>query len=122
MQDFKMYGALALAYMGDAVYETIIRRHLLEKANMPVNKLHKLAKDYVSANAQSSLMDIIEPHLTEEELAVYKRGRNAKPHTVPKNTDINVYKRATGLETLIGYLYLTGSTSRIDELVELILK
>ena len=122
MQDFKMYGALALAYMGDAVYETIIRRHLLEKANMPVNKLHKLAKDYVSANAQSTLMDIIEPHLTEEELAVYKRGRNAKPHTVPKNTDINVYKRATGLETLIGYLYLTGSTSRIDELVELILK
>ncbi|MBR3908926.1 MAG: ribonuclease III [Clostridia bacterium] len=117
-----MYGALALAYMGDAVYETIIRRHLLEKANMPVNKLHKLAKDYVSANAQSTLMDIIEPHLTEEELAVYKRGRNAKPHTVPKNTDINVYKRATGLETLIGYLYLTGSTSRIDELVGLILK
>ena len=122
MQDFKMYGALALAYMGDAVYETIIRRHLLEKANMPANKLHKLAKDYVSANAQSTLMDIIEPHLTEEELAVYKRGRNAKPHTVPKNTDINVYKRATGLETLIGYLYLTGSTSRIDELVSLILK
>lgn len=117
-----MYGALALAYMGDAVYETIIRRHLLEKANMPVNKLHKLATEYVSAKAQSALMDIIEPHLTEEETAVYKRGRNAKPHTVPKNTDINVYKRATGLETLVGYLYLTGNTARIDELVGLILK
>ena len=117
-----MYGALALAYMGDAVYEVIIRKHLLDKGNMPVNKLHKLAKDYVSATAQSELMDIIEPHLTEEELAVYKRGRNAKPHTVPKNTDINVYKRATGLETLIGYLYLMGNTARIDELVSLILK
>ncbi len=117
-----MYGALALAYMGDSVYETLIRKHLLEKGNAPVGKLHKLAKEYVSAKAQSKIMDILEPVLTEDEMAVFKRGRNAKPHTVPKNTDITVYKRATGMEALFGYLYLTGNTARVDELMSLILK
>ncbi len=121
MQDYKQYGALALAYMGDSVYETEIRKHLMEKGNMPVNTLHRMAKGYVSAAAQSEFMDILEPILTAEELAVYKRGRNAKPHTSPKNAALSDYKKATGMETLLGYLYLNGNKDRVKELINIII-
>ena len=120
MQDYRQYGALALAYMGDAVYETFIRKYLMQQANMPVKKLHMLAKDFVSAAAQSRFVDIIEPMLSEDELSFYKRGRNSKPHTTPKNAQLADYKKATGLETLIGYLYLSGNMARINELMEII--
>lgn len=120
MTDFKQYGALALAYMGDAVYEVAVREYLMKKANMPVNTLHKLAKKYVSAVAQSGFFDILEPQLTEEEISVYKRGRNSKPHTTAKNASLADYKKATGLEALFGYLYLTDNRARIKELLDII--
>ncbi len=120
MTDFKQYGALALAYMGDAVYEVAVREYLMKKANMPVNTLHKLAKKYVSAVAQSQFFDMLEPQLTGEEMSVYKRGRNSKPHTTAKNASLADYKKATGLESLFGYLYLTDNHARIKELLDII--
>lgn len=120
--DYSQYGALALAYMGDCVYEIKIREFLMKQANMPVNMLHRKAKGYVSAAAQSAFADRILPLLTEDEENIYKRGRNAKPHTTPKNMTLSDYKKATGLEALFGYLYLSGETKRIDEFMEIILK
>ena len=116
MRDYKQYGALALAYMGDCVYEIIVRKKLMEKANMPVNTLHKSAKKYVSAAAQSEIFKKLEPVLTEEEISIYKRGRNSKPYTKAKNASVEEYGRATGIETLFGYLYLTEDFKRLDEL------
>ena len=120
--DYSQYGALALAYMGDCVYEIKIREFLMRQANMPVNMLHRKAKGYVSAAAQSGFADRILPLLNEEEEAIFHRGRNAKPHTTPKNMSLSDYKKATGLEALFGYLYLSGKPARIDELMEIILK
>ena len=120
MTDFKQYGALALAYMGDAVYELAVREYLMKKANMPVNTLHKHAKKYVSAVAQSRFFDILSPNLSEEETAIYKRGRNSKPHTTAKNASLADYKKATGLEALFGYLYLTNRHERISQLLDII--
>lgn len=119
--DFSQYGALALAYMGDCVYEIKIREFLMRQANMPVNMLHRKAKGYVSAAAQSGFADKILPLLNEEEEGVFHRGRNAKPHTTPKNMTLADYKKATGLESLFGFLYLSGKTDRIDQLMEIIL-
>lgn len=119
--DYSQYGALALAYMGDCVYEIKIREFLMRQANMPVNMLHRKAKGYVSAAAQSGFAEKILPLLNEEEESVFHRGRNAKPHTTPKNMTLSDYKKATGLEALIGYLYLSGKSERIDELMEIIL-
>ena len=119
--DYSQYGALALAYMGDCVYEIKIREFLMKQANMPVNMLHRKAKNYVSAAAQSSLAEKILPLLNEEEEGVFHRGRNAKPHTTPKNMTLADYKKATGLEALFGFLYLSGNTERIDEFMGIIL-
>ena len=108
--------ALTLAYLGDAVFELlVINSH---KTN---GKLHFEATHFVSAKAQSEFVDKIMGIMTTEELAVYKRGRNSDA-VPPKNTDVAVYKRATGLETLFGYLYLSGKTERIEELFELMVK
>ena len=120
--DYSQYGALALAYMGDCVYEIKVREHLMKQANMPVNMLHRKAKGYVSAAAQSAFADKILPLLTEDEKNIFKRGRNAKPHTTPKNMTLSDYKKATGLEALFGYLYLSEKQERIDEFMEIILK
>ena len=120
--DFSQYGALALAYMGDCVYEIKIREFLMSKANMPVNMLHRKAKGYVSAAAQSGFADKILPLLNKEEEGIFHRGRNAKPHTAPKNMTLADYKKATGLEALFGFLYLSGNTERIDEFREIIFK
>lgn len=120
--DYSQYGALALAYMGDCVYEIKVREHLMKQANMPVNMLHRKAKGYVSAAAQSAFADKILPLLTEDEENIFKRGRNAKPHTTPKNMTLSDYKKATGLEALFGYLYLSEKQERIDEFMEIILK
>lgn len=119
--DYSQYGALALAYMGDCVYEIKIREFLMRQANMPVNMLHRKAKGYVSAAAQSVFMDRLLPLLTEEEESVFHRGRNAKPHTTPKNMTLADYKKATGLEALFGFLYLSGNIERINELMDVIL-
>lgn len=107
------YSPLTLAYLGDNVYELFVRSYLVSQGNYPVHQLHMMARDYVSAAAQSKALEWIEADFTEEELAVYKRGRNAKSATVPKNAKLIDYKRATGLEALMGYLYLTGQSERI---------
>ncbi len=114
------YSALVLAYIGDAVYEVFTREKILElNPNMPAHKLHVENVKYVRAKAQSNAMLKIEPILTEAELAVYKRGRNAKSATVPKNADTGEYRRATGFETLIGYLHLSGEKERLKEVMEI---
>ncbi len=112
------YSPLVLAYIGDAVYEAYIRCSIVSTGNMPVHKLHKTSTGYVKAKAQSELMEHLLPLLTDEETAVFKRGRNAKSATSPKNADIVDYRRATGFEALIGYLYIAGKKQRIVELLD----
>lgn len=112
------YSSLALAYLGDAVYELFVRNHLLAKGNFSVNELHKGAVHYVQAKAQSDAIVSLEPELTEEEMRVYKRGRNAKPATLPKHANVGDYHRATGFEALIGYLHLEGNSQRLHQLLE----
>ena len=115
-----LYPALVLAYIGDAVYEVFTREKLLVLyPNMPAHKLHKANVHYVRAKAQSDAMAVIEPVLSEEELAVFKRGRNAKAGTVPKNADLVDYRRATGFEALIGYLHLKKDFIRLNEIMEI---
>lgn len=116
------YSPLVLAYIGDAVFEIFIRTGVVAEGNAPVNKLHKKAKEYVNASAQAAIYNVIKPHLTEEEEAVFRRGRNAKSSTVPKNANLLDYKYATGLEALCGYLYLDGQIDRLGELISLGIK
>ncbi len=120
--DARAYSPLTLAYLGDAVYEVIIRSIIVEKSNAPVNKLHKRSSALVKASSQAALVKAIEGHLSEEEEAVYKRGRNAKSYTMAKHATMTDYRMATGLEALIGYLYLKQEYDRILELVHLGLK
>ena len=114
------YPALTLAYIGDAVFEIYVRSYLVTEKNEAVAKLHKSATGYVKAASQSKYMEILEDKLTEDELAAYKRGRNAHPKTTAKNADIIDYRRATGFEALIGYLYVLDKIERIDEIMNLI--
>ncbi len=118
-QDPKQVSPLGLAYIGDAVYEVYVRSSVLERGNTAVNKLHKTATRYVSAKAQSRIIHAILPNLTEEEQAVYKRGRNAHSNTSAKNADIVEYRHATGFEAVIGYLFIAGDYNRISYLVSL---
>ena len=116
-RDLRTYSPLTLAYIGDGAYELVIRTILVKKGNCPVNQLHKKASSLVKAGAQSKMMELLEPDLTEEELAVYKRGRNAHSPTMAKHATMADYRRATGFEALMGYLYLKEDYSRIVELV-----
>lgn len=117
-RDLKTYSPLTLAYIGDGVYEIVIRTILVSQGNCPPNKLHRRASALVKAEAQSDMMAVIEPLLTEEEMAVYKRGRNAKSYTMAKNASMSDYRRATGFEALMGYLYLSGNEERMVELIK----
>jgi ribonuclease-3 family protein len=119
--DIKSYSGLTLAYIGDAIYDLVIRTYIVEHGNAPVNKLHKQVVKLVQASAQAKLYHIIQDMLTEEEETIYKRGRNAKSFTSAKNADIVEYRTATGLEALFGYLYLTDQTARLLELIHPIL-
>lgn len=110
---------LGLAYIGDAIFEIFVRTTVLARANAPVNKLHKQARDIVNAKAQAEMYRHIAPHLTEEEFAIFKRGRNAKSFTTPKNMDLMDYRHATGLEALFGFLYLDGKMERAFELFQI---
>lgn len=112
----KEYSPLVLAYIGDAVYEILVRQYIVSCGNAPVNVLNRRARAIVNASAQSAAYEKIKDMLTEEELAVYKRGRNAKSHTAAKNQSISDYRRATGIEALFGFLYLEGRNDRIDEI------
>ena len=116
--DIRAYSPLTLAYIGDCVYDLVIRTVVVERGNEPANKLHKKTVAYVKAQTQASMIEALLPYLTEEEEAVYKRGRNAKSYTSAKNASISDYRKATGMEALVGYLYLTGQEARIMELLK----
>ena len=112
------YSPLTLAYLGDAVYELAVRSRLVSRANMQVNKLHKQAIKYVSAEAQCAAVEKLIPLFTEKELKIFKRGRNAKPHSMAKNATVKEYLEATGFEAVIGYLYLNREYERVAELIK----
>ena len=120
--DIRAYSPLTLAYIGDCVYDLVIRTVVVERGNEPANKLHKKTVAYVKAQTQASMIEALLPYLTEEEEAVYRRGRNAKSYTSAKNASIGDYRKATGMEALVGYLYLTGQEARIMELIKTGLK
>ena len=117
-QDVRAYSPLTLAYIGDAVYELVIRSVVVERANRSANDLHKMSVKYVKAEAQAKMAEALLEHLTEDEVAVYKRGRNAKSYTVAKNASMSDYRKATGFEALMGFLYLTGQNERMLELIK----
>lgn len=116
--DIRSYSSLALAYIGDGVFDLVIRTVVVERGNAPVSRLHHSTASYVRAGTQAAMIEALLPQLTQEELAVYRRGRNAKPHTSAKNASLADYLKATGLEALIGYLYLLGRTQRLIELIK----
>lgn len=118
-QDLRSYSPLTLAYIGDGVYELIIRTILVKKGNCQVNRLHKKASSLVKAGAQSAIMEVIEEELTPEELSVYRRGRNAHSPTMAKHATMADYRRATGFEALMGYLYLKEDYTRMLTLVRM---
>lgn len=118
-EDPKRMSAATLAFLGDAVYELLVRRRLAV-TTIPANTLHQMAIRMVRAEAQSRAYALLEGVLTEEELAVMKRGRNSHPAHTAKNASVADYRRATGVETLFGYLYLSGRTERMEELFALI--
>ena len=113
------FSPLVLAYIGDAVYELMIRSILVSRGNRPVNKLNKDATSLVKAAAQSEIIKLISDNLSEGEYTVFKRGRNSSPHTMAKNASMSDYKYATGFEALIGFLYLDNRCDRALELVKL---
>ncbi len=112
----RMYSPLTLAFLGDAVYSLLVRNMLSLSANKPTGKLHKESILYVNASFQAEMIKELLPSLTEDETAVFKRGRNAHSSHSPKNQSDADYRYATGLEALYGYLYLCGNTDRIKEL------
>lgn len=118
-RDAKEFSPLVLAYIGDAVYELIIRSILVSMGNRPVNKLNKDATSLVKASAQSEIIKLISDSLSDKEYIVFKRGRNSSPHTMAKNASMTDYKYATGFEALIGFLYLDNRCDRALELVKL---
>lgn len=118
-QDVDQLNALALAYMGDAVYEQAVREHLLRSGRVKPNTLHRLSTTFVSAKAQAVVLKRLteEAFLTEEELAIMRRGRNAKSGSVPKNTDVQTYNFSTAFEAVLGWLYLKERQERVDEII-----
>ncbi|MDY0234846.1 MAG: ribonuclease III domain-containing protein [Gudongella sp.] len=117
-ENLKMMSPLTLAYIGDAVYELYVRTMILSREEN-VNKLHKKAVKYVKANAQADTLKRLEEVLTDEEKSIVRRGRNAKINTSPKNADLSEYKRATGFESLLGFLFLSKNDKRLIELLEI---
>ena len=113
---------LTLAYLGDAIYEVYIRESLLKKGYTKVEKLHNEAVKYTSAIGQKEALDKIFDQLTESEVQVFKRGRNANSDRKARNTDLATYKQATGFEALIGFLYLDNQQKRLEELLNIIIK
>ena len=117
--DIREYSPLTLAYIGDCVYDLVIKSLVINAGNKQVNKLHQETSSLVQASTQSLMMRTMQEHLTEEEHAVYKRGRNAKSVSPAKNQSITDYRRATGFEALLGYLYLKKDYKRLLDLVKI---
>ncbi len=115
----KQFSPLTLAYIGDGIYDLVIRTMVVERGNAPVNKLHHNVSHLVKAGTQAEMIELLKEDLTEEEFLVYKRGRNAKSFTSAKNASIVDYRKATGFEALIGYLYLNQEQQRLLDLIKL---
>lgn len=116
--DVNSYSPLTLAYIGDSIFDIVIKTVIVETANCPANLLHRKTSQLVKAETQSLMSEHLLPLLTEEEENIFRRGRNAKSHTAAKNASITDYRKATGLEALMGYLYLNGRIQRLVELVK----
>lgn len=108
---------LALAYIGDAVFEVAVRQHVMARPNLRPHHLHGQSTKYVSAKSQARLLTLLEPELSDDERDVVRQGRNAKSGTVPKNADVLDYRHATAFESLIGYLYYKGDHDRLRRLI-----
>ena len=117
--NLQSYSPLTLAYIGDSIFDLCIRTLVVEQGNRSPNSLHRDASRLVNAAAQSAMADAIMPDLTEEEVNVFKRGRNAKSYTTAKNATVADYRKATGLEALFGYLYLKDETDRLLTLLKM---
>jgi ribonuclease-3 family protein len=115
----KLISPIVLAYVGDALYEVAVRQYLVSKTNLRPHHLHRSATQLVSAKAQSKIVTHLDGVLTDEERDVVRQGRNAKSGSIPKNADVLEYRHATAFECLIGYLYYTNQTERLNELVEI---
>lgn len=120
--DIRTYSPLALAYIGDSIYDVIIRTVVVERGNQSAKKLHRTAIRYVNAGTQARMAEALKEVLSEEEEEVYRRGRNAKSNSTAKNASVTDYRKATGMEALLGYLYLQDRMDRAVELVKLGLK
>ena len=116
--DLNTYSPLTLAFIGDSIYDLIIRTIVVGKGNTRPSKLHRATADIVKASAQARAMDKLEPLLTEEEHTVFQRGRNANSPTMAKNASVADYRRATGFEALLGWLYLSDRTERMLSLIK----
>ena len=117
IKEIETYSPLTLAYIGDAVYELIIRTLVVAKGNKQVNKLHKESSSLVKASTQADMIKNIKEILTEDEEVIFKRGRNAKSFSKAKNATMSEYRQATGFEALIGYLYLSKKSDRMIEII-----
>ena len=116
--DIRTFSPLTLAYIGDGIYDVVIRTILVEEGNQAVNSLHKKASSMVKAEAQSEMILALQEELTSQEMSIFKRGRNAKSNSAAKNASIGDYRKATGFEAIMGYLYLTSQTDRMIELIK----
>jgi ribonuclease-3 family protein len=117
--DIKTYSPLALAYIGDGVFDLVIRSVIVAKGNTRAGQLHRRTSQIVKAATQAQMAEALEPYLTETERDVFRRGRNAKSPTMAKNASMSDYRKATGFEAMVGYLYLTDQFERIVELTKL---
>ncbi len=117
----ELLSPLALAFVGDGVYELLARQQLLARGSAPVGRLHSRTVELVSAAAQARAYRLVAPLLSPEEDAIYRRGRNANSTRSPRHTDPAVYRCATGMEALFGWLYLTGQVARLEQLFQVIL-
>ena len=117
--DLKTLSPLTLAFVGDCIYDLILRTVIVERHNASPNQLHWEKSRLAKAPAQAEMAEVLQEHLTQEELAVYRRGRNAKSHTTAKNASVLDYRKATGLEALYGWLYLSGQEERLLQLLRL---
>lgn len=117
--DIRTYSPLTLAYIGDGIFDIVIRSVVVGKGNTKASQLHKHTSSIVKAHTQAVMIEALEPHLTKEEADIYRRGRNAKSPTMAKNATMADYRKATGLEALMGYLYLSDDFERVVELIKL---
>lgn len=122
--DANLYNGLSLAYIGDSVYEVYVRKFILEKGFTKVNNLHKHVVEYTSAKGQSYAIRCLlnDNILTEQEILIYKKGRNSHVNLTRKNLDLQEYLEATGFEALLGYLYLNNNIARLEELIKIVLE